>query len=48
MHAIECKSAGPARDHGLLATTVLPGVYEWMLDDVLCPTTNPDIIAVRN
>ena len=38
----------PIFDHGLLATTVLPGVYEWMLDDVLCPTTNLDIIAVRN
>ena len=33
--------------HETLATQVLPGLFDFMMHNELCPTTNEDIISVR-
>ena len=33
--------------HSELSLELLPAVYAWMMDEKLCPTSNPDICAVR-
>ena len=38
----------PNFSHSQLATSVLRGVFEFMMDEDLCPTTNADIVEVRS
>ena len=37
----------PNLSHSQLGTSVLRGIFEFMMDEELCPTTNADIIDVR-